>query len=319
MRMINEVQKVLQAGWKIDLDVRMERIGVNNTTWQVGEVAWLARYDKDETNRVIRELDLYEYLSTKQLSDSDMMFFYPEVIRTTKGHRLYDDGTYLWKLSKNMIGVMPSQENAELYPILANGLGHFHRKLREVPLDFAVTSTKLVQTVGAYVSMIGDISWDICGDSAIKAIEEENILFIKNAALQLSTNFNKVRELPIQLIHGDFTHPNLRIKEDHTKLIGVLDLEFCSADPALLDLATVVLTLLTRSRLSEPAKLLSEIIKAYEGGGGYVDPATLEVAVLARKFDSYWYHRNRFLEGKGTLETYQRQLEQLKLVMETFG
>jgi aminoglycoside phosphotransferase len=298
----------------------MEAIGVNNTTWKVGTEAWLARYNKNEANRVIRELDFYEYFSNTQIRDPDTIIWVPEVIRTTRGERLYDDGTYLWKLSKHMDGIMPSQEKAELYPILANGLGRLHRKLREIPTAYAVTSTPVVQTVKTYVSEIGNIASNIPKDSAIKDIEEENFPLIKAAAQRLSANFNKLQELPVQLIHGDFTHPNLRIDKDQSKLIGVLDFEFCSADPALLDLASIVLTLLTRSKLTEPAKLLAEILKAYEdGGGGHVDPAALKVAVLARKFDSFGYHRNRFLEGKGTMETYLRQLEQLKLVMETLG
>ncbi|WP_409342586.1 phosphotransferase enzyme family protein [Paenibacillus sp. MBLB4367] len=318
--MTNEVQKVLQAGWNIDSEINKEWIGGNNTTWQVGDGPWLARYNRDEVNRVIRELELYEYLSINQVRDPDMILFVPEVIRTTRGTRFYDDGTHLWKLSKHMEGIMPSQESAELYPIIAYGLGHFHRKLREVPADFAVTSTQVVRTVETYVSGIGNLSWVIREDSAVKDIEEENILLIKTAAQRLSSNFNRIQALPVQLIHGDFTHYNLRIKEDHTKLIGVLDLEFCSVDPALLDLASVVLTLLNYSNLSEQDKLITEIIKAYEyGGGGSVDPNVLEVAVLSRKFDSYWYHRNRLLEGKGTMETYQRQLEQLKLFMATLG
>lgn len=316
MGMTDNVQQVLQEGWRIDSAARIEEIGVNNSTWQVGREAWLARYNKDESDRVIRELLLYEYLSINQ--DSELMLLVPKTIRTIKGDRIYDDETYLWKLSKHMKGIMPSQENAELYPIIAHGLGQFHRNLREVPTDFAVTSTRLVQTVESYLSEVWNISWDILENSAVRDIEEENILLIRTAAKRLMDKFYYLQQLPTQLIHGDFTHPNLRIKEDHTKLIGVLDFEFCSVDPAILDLASIVLTLLTRSNLSDTSKVLLEVIKSYEDGAGWkIDPAVLELAVLARKLDSYWYHRNRLLKGKGTIETYLRQLDQLKLIMAT--
>ncbi|MFD0871367.1 hypothetical protein [Paenibacillus residui] len=67
-------------GWKMDSEARAKGAGVNNTIWQVGKEAWLARYNKAEANRVIRELVLYEYLSIIQDRHSGTMIFVPELI-----------------------------------------------------------------------------------------------------------------------------------------------------------------------------------------------------------------------------------------------
>ncbi|SHE10718.1 Uncharacterised protein [Chlamydia abortus] len=75
-----EVQQVLLDGWKMHSGVKAEGTGVNNTIWQVGKEAWLARYNKAEANRVIRELELYEYLSIIQDRHSGTMIFVPELM-----------------------------------------------------------------------------------------------------------------------------------------------------------------------------------------------------------------------------------------------
>ena len=58
-----------------------------------------------------------------------------------------------------------------------------------------------------------------------------------------------------QIIHGDFSFPNIKI-EGHS--IGVLDFEFVSRDPAVLDLATICLTLIMRSGFSN--NVINEMI-----------------------------------------------------------
>ncbi|WP_341281287.1 phosphotransferase [Paenibacillus sp. FSL H8-0537] len=315
--MTNEVLDVLKFGWAVDLKVMTDEIGINNTTWKVGDSAWLTRYTLDDVDRVSLEMNLLEHLNDKHVADSSGLKV-TEIIKTRQGNKIYKYGKYLWRLSKHMDGEMPSPEDASLYPIISKGLGDFHRILREVPLSFAVTNNQLIQAVERYVYQFLNNSQEINHKSVINDTESENYILIYDAAQRLSKNFEKIQKLPVQLIHGDFTHPNLRINKDHSKLTGVLDLEFCSVDPAIFDLASVVLTLFTRSKLRDPLKLYKEIIITYEDRGGEVEPDLLEVAILAKKLDSYFYHRERLLNGRGSVDTYLRQIEQLKLVLSIF-
>lgn len=316
--MTSEVSAILREGWNLNVEAQAAELGVNNTTWQIGEHAWLARYKKDEAERVVREIKLYEYLTDSQAADHDRILV-PAVIRTTEGNSLFTNGDEIWRLSAHMDGYTPSPEKAELYPIIANGLGLLHSKLRKGPLKLAVTSHSIVQTVEADLARMMNPSWVTEGNTIVRDMEEEYASVLTATVKKLSRTFTGITAMPLQLIHGDFTHPNMRIQEESSRLIGMLDFEFCSADPAILDLATIVLTLLTRSKLNEPARRITEILMAYEEGGGQVDRTMLEVAIMARKLDSYGYHRRRLLAGKGTVETFRRQLEQLRSVFETLA
>lgn len=309
--MTSEVSAILSEGWSLNVEPRAEGSGVNNTTWQIGDHAWLARYKRDEAERVLREIKLYEYLTDSQAADRDRILV-PAVIRTTEENPLFTKGDEVWRLSAHMDGYTPSPEKAELYPIIANGLGLLHSKLRKVPLSLAVTSHSLIQTVEADLARMMNPTWVTDSNTVIRDMEEEYASILTATVKKLSRTFKGITAMPLQLIHGDFTHPNMRIQEDSSRLIGMLDFEFCSVDPAILDLASIVLTLITRSQLSEPARRISEILMAYEEGGGRVDRTMLEVAIMARKLDSYGYHRRRLLAGKGTEETFRRQLEQLR-------
>lgn len=316
--MTSEVSAILREGWSLNVEARADEFGVNNKTWQIGDFAWLARYKKDEAERVVREIKLYECLAASQAADHDRILV-PAVIRTPEGDALFTKGNEVWRLSAHMDGYTPSPEKAELYPVIANGLGLLHFKLRKVPISLAVTSHSLIQTVEADVTRMMNPAWITDSNPVIRGIEEDYASILTATVKKLSHTFNGITAMPLQLIHGDFTHPNMRIEEDSSRLVGMLDFEFCSVDPAILDLATVVLTLLTRSKLSEPARRITEVLMAYEEGGGQVDRTMLEVAVMARKLDSYCYHRRRLLAGKGTVETFRRQLEQLRSVFEALA
>ena len=121
----------------------------------------------------------------------------------------------------------------------------------------------------------------------------------------------------MQLIHGDFSHPNIRIATTgQPRIVSLLDFEFCSVDPPIMDLATLALTILLRSEEPDPQQIIRQTISCYEESVQQtVSYELVKLAMLARKVDSYYYHRTRWERGDAPRELVQRQISQLKMIV----
>ena len=144
-------------------------------------------------------------------------------------------------------------------------------------------------------------------------IEDSDEKAIQTATNILSEGIERLHQLPTQLIHGDFSHPNLRVSEEQSRLIGVIDFEFCSKDPVILDLATPILTLILRSDYRKPERQIRTLVEAYESAAEEsIELEDLLLALVVRRMDSYWYHRRCLLEKRSSSEVFGRQLPQLR-------
>jgi Ser/Thr protein kinase RdoA (MazF antagonist) len=275
----------LRAGWGLDGVLVLADAGVNNQVWCVtsGDVpmAWLRRCPAAQSAWRERELALLQALAEAEVQT-------PRVLTTRAGARQLRADDALWSLTAHVPGEAPSQEDPTLFPALAAGMASLHQELAR--LDVAPVAPRGV--LEAFAGHRSAPAW------------------VHEALAGVASQLERLRTAPSQLVHGDFSHPNLRVRDG--AMTGVLDFEFASVEPVALDLATLALTLLVRTRPAEPGPLIDAILAAYLGAGGAgVDRALLRGAVVLRKVDSYWHH----LDTHGHEALAARQLEQLDLVV----
>ena len=298
-------EEVLRNNWGITEPLQTDELGVNNTVWQVGNQYWLCRYETEDLSRCQREVKFYEALRQRAMKESQRWFF-PEVVPVLSGELLLHTGDAIWRLTRHVPGQMPSPKQIELYNIIVAGLGSLHRMLRDLEVDMSVAGSTVLDDLSQNLTETLTLpmrSTDLDPDEKV----------IETAIGILSEGIERLHQLPTQLIHGDFSHPNLRVAGEQPRLIGVIDFEFCSEDPVILDLATPILTLILRSDDEKPERRIRTLVEAYEFAAEQsVELEDLLVALVGRRLDSYWYHRRRFLEGRGSSEVFERQVPQLR-------
>ena len=281
-----------------------ESQGVNNQVWSVDTAEarfWLRKFPIDERDWRIRELELLDRIAAASRSTA-IAIAVPEAVATIGGDRLFLLGDYLWYLTQDLPGKMPRPADAHVYPHLARGLAHLHELMSADPAAVPVAPTNIRDDLLANLKLQQD-----CHDTPELVWRGEEIL---------QSQILRLRAEPTRLIHGDFAHPNLRVDGQTNRLIGVLDFEFCSRDPFVLDFATLVLTVLVRSEVPDPSNVITAMTGAYvEILKVDLDVALVRASVVARKLDSFWYHRNQILQGHGGREVVDRQLAQLRLVL----
>lgn len=298
-------EQALSTGWRLDGRLTADTLGVNNQTWMVdsGQARyWLRRCTIDEQAWRVRELALLEQIAQSGRI-REFALAVPEVLSTVAGsHHFISDG-FVWSVTRHIPGDMPDPSDLAVYPHLAQGMARLHALLATIAIDFTVAPSCIVD----------DLEYNIrTHDSQ----SDEPILVARSVEI-VRTQLPSLRKAPAALIHGDFSHPNLRINRRSLELTGVLDFEFCSRDPAILDIATLLQTILVRSRASNPRETIAATIRGYgDGAVGDVSRDLLRASVIARKLDSYWYHRNGLREGRGERAVVERQLVQLQFIFD---
>lgn len=280
--------------WKIDSQVCQESGGLNKGTWRIGQAYWLSSYGPEAYQRLKKEVALYKALEAhKSRGDLDL----PYSLETLESKPyLWRAGAY-WRVSRHVAGQPPHVDHEGMYKVLACGLASLHLRL------------KAVDCLGNHM---GSILKDVRG--YLQAIHKHEEASVEAARQFLNDHMAVLEDQDFQVIHGDFSHPNLRVRKG--QLTGVIDFEFASVDPPILDLATLGLTLVCRSKLSKIDDILHEMVHAYASVlGQRVDYQKLLIAMVVRKYDSYHYHKENYERQGCPLEVVNRQVDQLKKVM----
>ena len=116
-------------------------------------------------------------------------------------------------------------------------------------------------------------------------------------------------------MHGDFSFSNIKMQKHST---GIIDFEFVSQDPVVLDLAFICLTLIVRFGFKKELinEMLELCLQSYNNKTNKpIDRKALAYAILLRKFDSCCYHQTQLLAGAGTEEMAARQFAQMERLL----
>lgn len=301
---------VLIAAWGIDLNIEKIEVGLNKSTWKVGQEFYLSSYKKDMLVGLTNEITIYRLLNT-YMRKSSVQITCPTTIKTKYFENYFDDDTCLWKLAGRVKGEMPEPSHLALYPALACGLGHLHNALREVSAEYSPLTPSLIDDIERYVDLFKNSTRE-----TFNLVEEYNLL--EEATELIEKKIQLIKSQEPHLIHGDFSHPNLLI---HNKLlVGVLDFEFASMDPGIMDLATLTLTLILRSGEKDIEGIIDHMIDAYNHvTDSSCDKELLFISMVMRKYDSYFYHRKSFLKGDSSEEIVIRQVMHLEALLDSYG
>ena len=212
-------------------------------------------------------------------------------------------------MTQHLSGKQPDPKKLNLYPDIATGLGRLHLLLAKIPQNFYVADSNLLSDIHCHLAALSKTEFG-------KASEKDKDIsdLLRFAFGRLNRGFPDLEKLNVQLIHGDFSHPNIRITTTGpSRIVSLLDFEFCSVDPPIMDLATLALTILLRSGASDPQQIIRQAISCYEESvQQIVSYRLVKLAMLARKVDSYYYHRTRWERGNAPRELVQRQISQME-------
>jgi Ser/Thr protein kinase RdoA (MazF antagonist) len=291
----NRVADVLAKHWRIkELAIRTH-LGVSRATWRIGHHYWLSQAEHvrfAELSRQARLLfQLNRYLKSEHISLS-----VPEIVGIQNGDLVVTDAGYEWCLTRDLPGFHPEANEADIYPVLMEGLARFHRILRafaqsessDTPDGICVRTRQAIGRLGAeaFVAFTSDPG-------------EKDVL--QNAAAWLLPRLNGFEGLPRQIVHGDWTPRNVLFQraDQGMRLTGVLDIEALAWDPVCVDVANTCSTLLMWSGLDRLEERIEGVAETYERSAGvHLERMDIHTAMLAHWFCNYWNWRDRLQFGE---------------------
>lgn len=308
----DQVAVVLREHYRLADLARADGLGVNNRTWQAGG-HWLTCRPAARAGQLARETELFARINA--ITDSPAApcaVRAPQVIADRSGNRLVRRFGQNWRLTSDLGGQHPAPEDLAGYRPLAAGLANLHASLASLDAEPVWPSSILDWALR--LAEVGVSALDLglpltTGDRAALARTLDMVG-------EYAPAFD---EMPRQLIHGDVSHPNLRVDAGTGALVGVLDLEFARLDPVVLDLGTLALTALTRSGARRPEEMIEDMTTVYEDHAGLpVDRDAVYAAMLVLKLWSYWHHGHRALRDGTSPELALSQASKCKAVREVW-
>jgi hypothetical protein len=298
-------EQVLRSYWGLAGQLEAIDIGVNKRIWRVGAY-WLACAYDYEAEAVSKELQLYACLQERAQLPGAVAVPSPIKAQEELFVRAYER---IWWLTAHVSGRQPEPDRLTDTLAVARGLASLHRWL--APLSSALAVSK-------------ENTLTFLARGRLLALEEERLGFteadktlLREAAWLVDDYLAAHPLTALQLIHGDPSHPNLRLSEDHPpRLIGALDWAGCRYDAPLADLATVGQTIVFRARSADPLADLASMLTAYQqAGGASFTLQALLIFMLLGKFESIAHHGARFLRGEIAADLVLSQPEKIRVIM----
>jgi hypothetical protein len=229
----------------------------------------------------------------------------PEVLPNRNGTDLFTYRERVCRVTKHIEGVRPYDERLETYRGSASILRDLHRLLRDIPIDLAVSAPLLADVSPMLERTLGH-PWEPATDDA-----EERPLVFKTAEW-LRPRLADIEAAPCQLLHGDWSTPNLLVdRPEGGAFVGVLDWQFCSTGPVVTDIAQAVSGALMWSSL--PVERVVEVV--FDAYGGNAERGLLGTAMVAYWFRNYWWIRDELERDERLRPAMNRQPARLRSVM----
>jgi Ser/Thr protein kinase RdoA (MazF antagonist) len=251
---------------------------------------WLSHSDATEEASFRREAQLLQALSVR-LAARNACWCVPGVVSTLSGETVAVTHDGVWRLAGHVPGEQPDMRAAETYPALARMLAEVHAVLEALPHSLKVRDAGAVERAQAFMAAHEASSFRPATGDAREA------LAIGAIVDWLRPRIGELASLPRQLIHGDWTPPNLKTTPQGW---GVLDWEFARVDPVELDLAQSCSTILMWSGLNGPAEHISKLVAAYRAHSGRdvsMESVRTAMAVYWLQNYSHWRRRKETVAG----------------------
>lgn len=277
--------------------------GKSRRTWRVGQRAWLtASLDADELER--EQLLLIALAAQLERSTSDCQV--PAPIPSTAGKLVVATDGLSWRMTRHLTGARPDDNRLETHLVSARCLNSIHRLLQGMSPTFAVerrTRARLSDLVDESL----DASW-----TSVTADKGERQAVIEMAAW-LRPRLGVLDDVPHQLVHGDWSTPNLLVsRSEPTRVVGVLDWQLASVGTPLDDLAAIASTILMWSTIADKRGGIRAVIDSYGAEG---DLRAVGVAMGAYWLRNYWRGRDELRREELMRPMLERQPDRLRSVL----
>jgi Ser/Thr protein kinase RdoA (MazF antagonist) len=275
---------VLRERWGIDVAPARAASGASRNSWRVDSAFWLSHSDATEETSFRREAQLLRALPAI-LAARKACWCIPGVVPTVSGEGIAVTRDGVWRLAQHLPGEQPDMREAATYPALARMLAEVHAVLQSVPHALKVRELGAVERARAFIAAYEKASFRPATEDAREALAVGAIVD------WLEPRIGELAALPRQLIHGDWTPPNLKVLAQGW---GVLDWEFSRVDPAVMDLAQSCITILMWSGLDGPAEHISELVETYSAHSGReASMESVQTAMAAYWLQNYGHWRSR--------------------------
>lgn len=298
--------QVLTDAWGIASRPGRVDIGVNKHTWLVGE-HWLSCTLAQRAEQTRRELALYAHLQERASLPGAIAVPHP---LPSRAGLLVHAGGYVWWLSEHVAGRQPDPQNRLDTLAVVQGLARFHSWLQPVGPELAVSPDDSLSLFTKARALLAD--------PQPLGFSSADLLTLHKAAELVEAALPALLLLPRQLIHGDPSHPNLRLAPGPAgSLVGALDWEACRVDFPLADLSTLGQTVVFRAGSSAPLADLTTIHAVY----GLQTESRFELGdlllfMLLGKFESIAHHGARFLRGEAQQELVLSQSAKIRVILD---
>jgi macrolide phosphotransferase len=215
-------------------------------------------------------------------------------------------------MSEHVAGRAPDAQNPADMLAVVRGLADLHRWLQPIDPTLAVSQDDSLTLFARARALLAD--------PQRPGFSPADILTLQQACELIDASLPAVHLWPRQLIHGDPSHPNLRLAPGpNGQLSGVLDWENCRVDFPLSDLSTVGQTVVFRSGSSDPLTDLATIQSVYnQQTEKHVDLGDLLLFMILGKFESIAHHGERFLRGEAQQELVLSQPTKIRAIVDLF-
>jgi aminoglycoside phosphotransferase (APT) family kinase protein len=162
----------------------------------------------------------------------------------------------------------------------------------------------------AQIALVLDRSLSDAWEPVASDVPERAV--VCEAAEWLRPRTARLAEAPQQLVHGDWSTPNLLFDVNGTATVGVLDWQLNSVGPVISDIAQAVAGVLMWSEL-DAKPVVDAIFDAYGDGA---DRRLLGAALLSYRLRNYWLLRDELALDYRHQEAVDRQGDRLRTVMD---
>jgi predicted acetyltransferase/aminoglycoside phosphotransferase (APT) family kinase protein len=297
-------QHVAAMAWSRTEKLSAAHVGIDRLTWRVGRDLWLTGIDEDRAGILQRENALLRWLRSTGTS-SDLRFEVPEVVPSRDGEDVVARGGRVFRATANIDGVRPDDDQRQTFVESMRALREVHALLRDTPADLAVLDPVPAQLRQLVTQCLSEQWTRVTNDPTEPTL-------VCRVAEWLAPRITRLDEAPQQLIHGDWTTPNLLVGATGTSnVVAVLDWRLCAVGPVIVDLGQAVSGVLMWSGLAiEPT-----VDRIFDEYGPDADRRLLGTAMAAYWFRNYWWVREELGRDERHRASMDRQPGRLRSVM----
>jgi hypothetical protein len=215
-------------------------------------------------------------------------------------------GDRAFRATANILGARPDGNIAATYRGSMLALRALHSLLRDIPIDLAVLPPCLAE-VGELLNHC------LAGGWAPVTTDPSEPALVRAVAEWLAPRMTRLADAPQQLIHGDWSTPNLLVDAPSTgRVVAVLDWQLCSVGPVIGDIAQAVSGALMFANV-EAEPVVDSIFATYGAGA---DRRLLGPAMAAYWFRNYWWSRDELTRDERLRTAMDRQPARLRSVLQ---